>query len=151
MPRGGTYDREPGAKKVGIILWQAGREHAGAGRAGTAGLQLLEFFAGLESHDHSGRDLHLFPGTRIAADSCLPGSDAEHTKAAELDAIAAAHGLLQRLEDGLNRLFGLGAADTRRADDGVHDIELDHAPLPGCKWKPMLDMELRVVKGCAVS
>jgi len=150
MPPADTYNREPVAI-MGDILWRAGQEHAGASRAGSAGLQLLEFFAGFEPHDHSGRDLHFFPGTRIAADSRLAGPDAEHTEAAELNAIAAAHGLLQRLEDGLNRLFGLGAADTRRADDGVHDIELDHAPLPGCKWKPMLDMELRVVKGCAVS
>jgi hypothetical protein len=48
----------------------------------------------------------------------------------EFDALAAAKSQLQRFEDSLNGLLGLGAADVRRGDDSIYDIELNHTILP---------------------
>jgi hypothetical protein len=89
----------------------------------------LKFFAGFEADSFAGGDVHFFAGAGIAADPGLARLDAKDAEAAELDALAAAKSLLQRFEDGFNRLLGFGSADVRRDDDGVYDIQLNHAIL----------------------
>ena len=90
----------------------------------------LKLFAGLEADGLARRNAHLFPGAGIAADAGLARLHTEDAEAAEFDALAAAESLLQRLENSLNGLLGFGAADVRSGDDGIYDIELDHAILP---------------------
>ncbi len=67
----------------------------------------LKFFAGLETDGFARRDVHFFAGAGIAANAGLAGLDAKDAKAAEFDALAAAEGLLQRLENGFDGLLGL--------------------------------------------
>jgi len=89
-------------------------------------LEALEFLAGLEADGFAGRNVDFFTGAGITADAGLARLDAEDAEAAELDALAAAEGLLEGFEDGFDGLLGLGAADVRRRHDGVYDIELNH-------------------------
>src|SRR5260370_36652282 len=91
------------------------------------GLQLL---TRLEPDGLARRDGHFFPGARVTANAGLAGPDAEDSEAAELDALATAHSVLQGFEDGLDGLFRLGARDSGVVDHGVDDIELDHTDLP---------------------
>ena len=58
-------------------------------------LEALEFFAGLKADGFAWRNIDFFPGAGIAADAGLARLDAENAKAAELDALAAAEGLLE--------------------------------------------------------
>src|SRR5712664_734044 len=90
----------------------------------------LKLFAGFETDGLAGRNVHLFAGAGVAADAGLAGLDAEHAEAAEFDALTAAESLLQRFENSFNGLLGLGAADVRRTDDSIYDIELNHTILP---------------------
>ena len=90
----------------------------------------LKLFAGLEADGLARRNAHLFAGAGIAADAGLARLHTEDPEAAEFDALAAAESLLQRFENSLNGLLGFGAADVRSGDDGIYDIELNHAILP---------------------
>src|SRR6267142_2415342 len=92
-------------------------------------LEALKFFAGLEADGFAGRNVDFFTGAGMAADAGLARLDAEDAKAPELDALAAAEGLLEGFEDGFDRLLGLGAADVRRGDDGIYDVQLNHTSL----------------------
>jgi hypothetical protein len=89
----------------------------------------LEFFAGFEADGFSGWDADFFAGARIAADAGLAGLDAEDTKAAELDALAAAESLFQGFENGFDRLLGFSAADESFGHNRIHDVQLDHTRL----------------------
>jgi hypothetical protein len=109
------------------------------------GFEALKFFAGLEAHGFAGRDVDFFAGTGIAADAGLAGLDAEDAEAAEFDALAAAEGLLERLEHGFDGLLRLGAADVRGGDDGVYDVQLDHTSLRRIRGQ-MLEGAAWVVK-----
>jgi hypothetical protein len=94
-------------------------------------LEPLQFFAGLEAYGFAWWDVYFFAGTRISTNPGLAWFDAKYTKAAQFDALAAAKGAFQRLENSLDSLLGLGAADVRRSrvHHGVHDVQLDHASL----------------------
>src|SRR5882762_8978285 len=92
-------------------------------------LEALQFFAGLEADGFARRNVDFFTGAGIAADAGLARLDTENAKAAELDALAAAEGLLEGFENGFDGLLGLGAADVRRDNDGIHDIQLNHTSL----------------------
>ena len=94
------------------------------------GVDALKLFARFEAHGFSWGNFDFLARAGIAADSGLAGSDAEDAETAKLDALAAAHGGLEGFEDGFDGLLGLGAADVSFCDDGVDDIELDHAGLP---------------------
>ena len=108
-------------------------------------LEALEFFAGLEADGFAGRNIDFFAGAGIAADAGFARLDAEDAKAAELDALAAAEGLLERFENGFDGLLGLGAADVRRGDDGVYDVQLNHTSLRRIRGQ-MLEGATWVVK-----
>ena len=108
-------------------------------------LEALKFFAGLKADGFAWRNIDFFPGAWIAADAGLARLDAENAKAAELDALAAAKGLLERFENGFDGLLGLGAADVRRGDDGVYDVQLDHTSLRRIRGQ-MLEGATWVVK-----
>ena len=86
----------------------------------------LEFFAGLEADGFSRRNVDFFAGAGIAADAGLAGFDAEDAEAAQLDALAAAKGLLERFENGFDGLLGFGAADVGGGDDRIYEIQLNH-------------------------
>ena len=90
----------------------------------------LKLLARLEAHGLSRRNVDFFPGAGIPADSRFAGLHAEYTKAAEFDALTAAKRLLQRLENGLDSLLGLGAADVCGGHYRVYQIQLNHAILP---------------------
>jgi len=107
--------------------------------------EALEFFAGLEANGFPGRNVDFFPGAGIAADAGFTRLDAEDAKAAELDALAAAESLLERFENGFDGLLGLGAANVRRGDDGVYDVQLDHTSLRRIRGQ-MLEGATWVVK-----
>ena len=89
----------------------------------------LKFLAGFEADGFARRDVNLFSGARIAADAGLARFDTEDAEASEFDALAAAESLLQGFENSLDGLLGLGAADVRRGDYGIYDVELDHTIL----------------------
>ena len=90
----------------------------------------LKLFAGFEADGFAGRNVDFFAGAGIAADAGLARFHAKDAEAAEFDALAAAESLLQRFENGFDRLLGFGAADVRRGHDGIYDVQLDHAILP---------------------
>lgn len=108
------------------------------------GFDTLEFLAGLEADGFAGRDVDLFAGAGIAADSGFAGLDAEDAETAELDALTAAESLLERFENGFDRLLGLGAADESLGHHRIHNVQLDHTRLP--LLRQMLEGEPRVVK-----
>src|SRR5258708_5618433 len=90
----------------------------------------LKFLAGLEADRFAGRNVDFLAGAGIAADAGLARLDAKDSEAAQLNALAAAESDLQGLENGLNGLLRLCTADTRRGDDGVYDLHLNHPCLP---------------------
>src|SRR5438477_1966950 len=90
----------------------------------------LKLFAGFEANSFAWRNVDFFAGAGVAADAGLARLHAENTEATELDALATAKSLLQRFENGFDRLLGFGATDVRRGHDGIYDVQLDHAILP---------------------
>src|ERR1039458_5737845 len=90
-------------------------------------LELLQFLARLKAHDPARRNHHFFAGAWIASHSGFAGAHGKNSEAAQLDAIAAAHRVLQRLDDSLHRVFGPGVAHARCGHDGFYDVNLDHA------------------------
>jgi len=93
------------------------------------GFDALEFFAGFEAYGFAGRDADFFAGAGVAADAGLAGLDAEDAEAAEFDALAAAEGLFQGIENRFDGLLGFGAADESFGDNRIHDVQLDHTRL----------------------
>ena len=108
-------------------------------------VEALKLFAGLEADGFAGRDVDFFAGAGIAADAGFARLDAKDAEAAELDALSAAESLLERFENGFDGLFGLGAADARRTDDRVYDVQLNHTSLRGFRGQ-MLEGAAWVVK-----
>ena len=107
--------------------------------------QALKFFAGLEADGFAWGDADFLAGAGIAADAGLAGLDAEDAEAAEFDALAATERHFERLENRLDGLFGLGAADIRGGDNRIHDVQLDHTSLR-LNRGPMLEGAPQVVK-----
>src|SRR5258708_961781 len=112
-------------------------------------LEALEFLAGLEADRFAGRNIDFFTGPGISANAGLARLDAEDAEAAELDALATAEGLLERFENGLDGLLGLGATDTRLGDDSVYHVQLNHTSLRRFRGQ-MLEGAAWVVKTCGV-
>ena len=104
----------------------------------------MQLFAGFEADGFAGRNIDLFAGAWITADTGLARFDAEDPEAPKLNALAAAESRLQGFEDGFDSLLGLGAADVRCGNDRVHDVQLDHTCLP-LLWQ-MLEGAPQVVK-----
>src|SRR5258708_39026783 len=90
----------------------------------------MKFVAGLAADRIAWWNVDFLAGAGIAADAGLARLDAKDSEAAELNALAAAESDLQGLKNGLNGLLRLCTADTRRSDDGVYDVQLNHACLP---------------------
>ena len=68
----------------------------------------LKILARLETDGLTGRNGDLGAGAWIASDSGFAGLDGEDAKAAELDTIAPAQGLLHRFKDGIHGGLCLG-------------------------------------------
>jgi hypothetical protein len=107
--------------------------------------QTLQFLAGLEADSFARRNVDFLSGTGIAADAGLARLDAEDSEAAQLDALAFAESAFEGFKNGFDGLLGLGAADVRGRDHGVHNVQLDHKCLHRFRWQ-MLEGTLRVVK-----
>jgi hypothetical protein len=92
-------------------------------------LESLQFLAGLEAYGFSGRNADFLAGARIAADAGLARAHVEHTEAPQFDSFAFAESVLHGFKDGLDGLFGLGAAYSGLVYDRVYDVQLDHSDL----------------------
>src|ERR1039458_9332226 len=82
----------------------------------------MQFLAGFEAHGLSWGDADLGSGSRIAANACFAGADAENAKSAQFDALAGRQGLLEALEDRIHRSFCLGARQARALDYVMDDV-----------------------------
>ena len=82
----------------------------------------MQFLAGFEAHGLSGGDADLGSGTGIAANAGFAGADAENAKSAQFDALAGSQGLLQALEDRIDRCFRLGARQAGALDYLMDDV-----------------------------
>jgi hypothetical protein len=69
----------------------------------------MEFFAGLEAHSFAWGDAYLSSGSRVAADACFAGADAENAKSAQFNALARGQGLFEAFEDRVHGSLCLGA------------------------------------------
>jgi hypothetical protein len=105
----------------------------------------LKFFSRLEADGLAGGNFDFFAGAGVASNSGLAGLDAENAKASELNALAAAKSLFERFEDRFYGLLGFCAANVRRGDNRVYDVQLDHTSLRGFRGQ-MLEGVTRVVK-----
>src|SRR5208283_1843557 len=127
--------------KSGSALFGFRRVHKGllGGRGGSV-FQALQFLAGLKANGFTGRDAHFFAGAGIPADAGFARLDAEYAELAKFDALAAAKGILERFEHGLDRLLRLRPADIRFGDHRVYNVQLNHTTLQEsvarCYWLP---------------
>jgi hypothetical protein len=87
---------------------------------------ILEFLPGLKANSLSRRDGHFFAGAGIAADPAFAWLDDENAKAPQLDPIAAREGVLHRIEERLDCLFGFQLRDSGFVGKAIDDIEFDH-------------------------
>src|ERR1700685_1843404 len=88
-------------------------------RLGCGSRKRLKFLAGFETHSLARRDVHLLARARIAADARLARLHVEDAKAAKFDAASVTQRVLHRLENGFNRLLGLGSGNVGFLNDGV--------------------------------
>jgi hypothetical protein len=89
----------------------------------------LQFLAGLEAHRFARRDADFLAGAGIAADAGLARAHVENAKAAKLDALSFAKGILHSFKDGFDGLFRFGPAHTGFIYYSVHNIQLNHTTL----------------------
>jgi len=87
---------------------------------------VLEFLAGLEANSLSRRDGYFFAGAGIAADAAFAWLDDENAKATQLDPVAAREGVLHRIEERLDCLFGFQLRNAGLVGKAIDDIEFDH-------------------------
>src|SRR3972149_2682754 len=85
----------------------------------------LEFLAWLEADGLARRNVHFLTGAGIAADAGLTGLDGEDAEQSEFDALSAAQGAFQGLEDGLDGVLGLGPGDAGGGDHFVDNVQLN--------------------------
>jgi hypothetical protein len=107
--------------------------------------QALKLLAWFEADGFSRGYADFFASARVAANASFAWFHAEDAKLAEFDALAAAEGILERFEDGLDSLFRFGAADVGFGDHRIYDVELNHTILQEIRG-PMLEAAARVVK-----
>jgi hypothetical protein len=120
---------------------------------GGRGRKRLKFLAGFETYSFAGRDIYLLPRPRITPDPGLARLHVEYAKAPQFDPSSAAQRVFHGLEDGLNRLLGLGSINVCFLYDGVYDIELYHNFLREfvvLDRNSMLDRGLQVVKHTSI-
>src|ERR1017187_227580 len=92
----------------------------------------MQFLAGFEAHGLSWGDADLGSGSRIAANAGFAGADAENAKSAQVDGLAGSQGLVQALEDRIDRCFCLGAWQARALDYLMDDVLFNQwGPLAG--------------------
>ena len=108
------------------------------------GFDAFESLPGFEADGFAGRDVDFFAGAGIAADTGLARLDAEDAKAAELDALAAAEGLLEGFENRFDSLLALVRLIESFGDNRIDDVQLNHTGLP-LLWQ-MLEGAPQVVK-----
>ena len=87
-----------------------------------AGLEHMQFLAGLEAHRLAGSDADLGSSTGVATDAGLAGPHAEDTKTTQFDTFAGGESLFKTLEDCIHGSFGLGPGKARALDHMVDDI-----------------------------
>src|SRR5690242_11412138 len=87
---------------------------------------ILKFFAGFEVGNLLGWDVDTGSGLRISSYAGLPLARAEAAEAADLDFVAAAQGLHDAVEDGLDDDLRLFAGHFDYARDLLNQIRLGH-------------------------
>ncbi len=92
----------------------------------------MQFFARLEAHCFAGSNADFCPGSRIAANSGFPGTDAENSEAAQLDTFPSGESLLQAFKYGVYGCLSLGARQARALDYVMYDVLLDHCRYLAC-------------------
>jgi hypothetical protein len=82
----------------------------------------MELFSGLEAYGFARSDADLGPGAGIPADAGFPRTDIEHTKAAQLDALAFGEGALEGLKYGIHSGLSLVPLQAGAFDHLVNDV-----------------------------
>ena len=90
----------------------------------------LQFLAGLEADGLARRNRNFGASARIPPNACLARTHVEHTKTAQLNAVAGGERLLHALEHGLDCKLRLGLGDPGSVDHFIDDVELNHGSLP---------------------
>jgi hypothetical protein len=90
-----------------------------------AGVERMQFLAGLETDRLARRDADFGASTRVAANSGFAGTDAENAKPAQFDALTSGKGLLETLEDRIYCGLDLGAGKARALDYIMDNVLFD--------------------------
>jgi hypothetical protein len=85
----------------------------------------LQFLAWLEAHRFAGGNADLGAGSGIAADAGFAGTDTEHSKPAQLNALACGESLFEALKYRVYRRLGLGAGQACALDHVMYDVLLN--------------------------
>src|SRR5688500_1046139 len=104
--------------------------------------EVLEILARLEADGAPGWDLHFLARPGIAADAALPGLHLEDAEPPQLDPLPAHHGVLHRVEHGLDRDLGLELGDVDGLRDLVDDVPLDHCLISAARPEATRIMEM---------
>src|SRR5580765_3439949 len=91
--------------------WEPGGSEANSTLLGGLPADVLQFLAGLEANGPTRRDAHFLAGSRIAANTALPGFDLEHPEAAQLDPLAPHHRGAHGVEYGIDGHFRFDLRD----------------------------------------
>ena len=95
-----------------------------------AGVEGVEFFAGLEPDGFAWRDADLGAGAGVAADAGFAWTDTEDAEAAQFDAFAGRESFFETLEDRIDSGFGLGSRQACPLNDVMDNILFDHFRRP---------------------
>src|SRR5260370_39056496 len=90
----------------------------------------LQFLAGLEADGLARRNRNFGASARIPPNAGLARMHVEHTKTAQLNAVAGGESLLHPLEHGFDCKLRLGLGDPGSVDHFIDDVELNHGSLP---------------------
>src|SRR2546426_8349189 len=89
-------------------------------------LLALQFLPRLETNRLPGRNRDFLAGARVSPDAAFPRLDHEHTKAAQLNAVAARQRVLHRMKQSIDGLLGFELGDAGAIGETIDDIEFDH-------------------------
>ena len=90
------------------------------------GSEILQLFAGFESHRFAGRDSHLDTGLGVAAHTTLAIADLEDTEPAKFDALTLAESVFHLLEDDLYGMSCLDPRNVRGLCNAIDEVGFYH-------------------------
>jgi hypothetical protein len=92
----------------------------------------LQVLAGFKTNRLAGRNRHLLARARVATDAPLARLNYENAKATQFDPVPARQGILHRLEQCFDSLFGFEFRDSGFVGETIDDIEFDHSAASEC-------------------